>query len=48
AVLSNGERKTQKEIAKVANITEVTVRNRYKELVGKLNLKIEPLITNQF
>ena len=46
AVLSNGEKKTQKEIARVANITEVTVRNRYKELVGKLNLRIEPLITN--
>ena len=46
AVLSNGERKTQKEIARVANITEVTVRNRYKELVGKLNLKIEPKIIN--
>jgi len=47
AVLSNGEKKTQKEIARVANITEVTVRNRYKELVGKLNLRIEPLITNK-
>ncbi|MHA1718932.1 MAG: transcription initiation factor IIB [Promethearchaeota archaeon] len=43
AVLSNGEKKTQKEIARVANITEVTVRNRYKELVRQLNLKIEPL-----
>lgn len=41
ATLNNGERKTQKEIARVANITEVTVRNRYKELVEQLNLKIK-------
>jgi len=35
-----GERRTQREIAKVAHITEVTVRNRYKELVKALNIKI--------
>ncbi len=40
AALENGERKTQKQIAKVASVTEVTVRNRYKELVKCLNLKI--------
>lgn len=38
ATLLRGENKTQKEIAKVANITEVTVRNRYKELVKTLNI----------
>ena len=33
-----GERITQSEIAKVAQVTEVTVRNRYKELSESLNL----------
>src|SRR5208283_4935943 len=32
------ERKTQKEIAEVANVTEVTVRNRYKGLKEALNI----------
>jgi predicted transcriptional regulator len=32
ACVLNGERKTQKEIAEVANVTEVTIRNRYKGL----------------
>jgi transcription initiation factor TFIIB len=32
ACVLEGERKTQKEIAEVANVTEVTVRNRYKGL----------------
>ena len=35
-----GEKKTQKEIADVANVTEVTVRNRYKNLKENLNLDI--------
>jgi len=34
AALRYGLRRTQKEIAHVAGVTEVTVRNRYKELVG--------------
>jgi len=33
-------RKTQREIAQVAGITEVTVRNRYKELVEQLQFTI--------
>jgi transcription initiation factor TFIIB len=33
-----GEKKTQKEIAEVANVTEVTVRNRYKGLKKALNV----------
>jgi len=33
------ERRTQKQIAEVAHVTEVTIRNRYKELVEKLDLK---------
>lgn len=34
------EKKTQKEIAEVANVTEVTVRNRYKGLKDSLNLNV--------
>jgi transcription initiation factor TFIIB len=40
AALELGERRTQKEIASAAGVTEVTVRNRYKELVQKLNIKL--------
>ncbi|MHA1268274.1 MAG: transcription initiation factor IIB [Candidatus Helarchaeota archaeon] len=36
-----GERRTQREIAEVAHVTEVTVRNRYKELVRELGINIE-------
>src|SRR5438128_12348048 len=36
-VLEN-EKKTQKEIAEIANVTEVTVRNRYKGLKDALGL----------
>ena len=32
-----GERKTQKEVADVAGVTEVTIRNRYKELSEQLD-----------
>ena len=31
-----GERKTQKDIAEIAGVTEVTIRNRYKELLEKM------------
>jgi transcription initiation factor TFIIB len=36
-----GERRTQREIAEVAHVTEVTVRNRYKELVRELGITVE-------
>lgn len=36
-----GERRTQRDVAEVARVTEVTVRNRYKELVEKLGLDVE-------
>ena len=36
-----GEQRTQKEVADGAGITEVTIRNRYKELKEELGLKIE-------
>ena len=35
-----GERRTQREIAEIAGVTEVTIRNRYKELAEKLDLEI--------
>ncbi len=40
AALKLGERRTQKEIASAAGVTEVTVRNRYKELAQKLNIEL--------
>lgn len=40
AALKNGEKKTQKEIAQVAGVTEVTVRNRYKELIQELKIDV--------
>ncbi len=41
------EKRTQREVADIAGVTEVTIRNRYKELLKKLNLedKIEKLAT---
>lgn len=38
AALINGEKKTQREVAEVAGVTEVTIRNRYKELLDELGL----------
>ena len=35
-----GERKTQREIAEIAQVTEVTIRNRYKELVDRIMFEI--------
>jgi len=40
AGLLEGEKRTQREVAEVARVTEVTVRNRYKELVDRLNIKV--------
>ena len=39
AALLNNEKKTQREVADVAGITEVTIRNRYKELLERLGLE---------
>ncbi len=39
AALINDEKKTQREVADVAGITEVTIRNRYKELLERLDLE---------
>ena len=40
SILCN-QRRTQREVADVAGVTEVTIRNRYKELTDKLNIKVE-------
>jgi len=40
ACLKNNEKKTQKDIAEAAGVTEVTVRNRYKTLRKQLNLEL--------
>ncbi len=39
AALMNDEKKTQREVADVAGITEVTIRNRYKELIDRLGIE---------
>ncbi len=36
-----GERRTQREIAEIAKVTEVTIRNRYKELVDTMTFFME-------
>jgi len=41
ASIQNNERRTQREIAEVSGVTEVTIRNRYKDLVKHLNLTVE-------
>lgn len=40
ASVLEGERRTQKEVADVAGVTEVTIRNRYRELKEKLGLDV--------
>src|ERR671936_2948699 len=40
ACILAGERRTQREVAEVAGVTEVTIRNRYKELAEKLDIDI--------
>ena len=39
ASLTLGEKRTQREVADVAGVTEVTIRNRYKELIKRLKLE---------
>lgn len=35
-----GERRTQREVADIAGVTEVTIRNRYKELAERLDMEV--------
>jgi transcription initiation factor TFIIB len=41
ASVMSGERKTQKEVADIAGVTEVTIRNRYRELRRALQLNVD-------
>ncbi|MFX0133473.1 MAG: transcription initiation factor IIB [Candidatus Hodarchaeota archaeon] len=41
SAILEGERRTQREIAEIVHVTEVTVRNRYKELVRELKLRVD-------
>ena len=41
SALIHGEKRTQREVADVAGVTEVTIRNRYKELLERLKLDKE-------
>ncbi|MFH1132947.1 MAG: transcription initiation factor IIB [Nanoarchaeota archaeon] len=41
SALIHGEKRTQREVADVAGVTEVTIRNRYKELLDRLKLERE-------
>ncbi|MGQ4892709.1 MAG: TFIIB-type zinc ribbon-containing protein [Candidatus Njordarchaeia archaeon] len=36
----SGEKRTQKRVSEIAGVTEVTVRNRYREIIERLNLPI--------
>ena len=49
AAVLEGERKTQREIADTVGVTEVTIRNRFKEILEKLDLteEIEKKIKDQ-
>ncbi len=41
SALIHGEKRTQREVADIAGVTEVTIRNRYKELLEELDLNKE-------
>ncbi len=41
AAVLEGERRTQREVADVVSVTEVTIRNRYKEIIEKLGIEEE-------
>jgi transcription initiation factor TFIIB len=41
SALIHAEKRTQREVADVAGVTEVTIRNRYKELLDELGLEKE-------
>lgn len=42
AAIMSDNRVTQRDISRVSSVTEVTIRNRYKELVSRLELTIAP------
>ena len=40
AGILNNQRRTQREIAEICGVTEVTIRNRYKEISKSLDLDL--------
>jgi transcription initiation factor TFIIB len=34
------EKKTQKQVAQAANVTEVTIRNRYRDILDKVTITV--------
>ena len=46
ATYRSGIRRTQKELAEIANVTEVTIRNRYKELNEKLGEELHQVFVD--
>ncbi|HII81957.1 MAG TPA: transcription initiation factor IIB, partial [Ferroplasma sp.] len=38
SAMKNGKARTQKDVARVSGVTEVTIRNRYKEISKRLGL----------
>ena len=40
AAILSGDKRTQREVSEVVGVTEVTIRNRYKELTDEFNLDI--------
>ena len=42
ASIMTDNRVTQRDISRVSGVTEVTIRNRYKELVSRLELTMAP------
>ena len=40
ASVSTGHRRTQREIAEACGVTEVTIRNRYKEVAAALDIEL--------
>lgn len=49
AAVLEGEKKTQREVADAIGVTEVTIRNRYKEIIEKLGIKdkVEELVKEE-
>jgi len=41
ASILTGERKTQRKVAEAAEITEVTIRNRYKDMNERLKIILQ-------
>ena len=41
ASIVTGQNRTQRDIAHITNVTEVTIRNRYKELSKALDIKVD-------